>query len=171
MSEYLSSDTSCISALSSDFFSIDSCILSPTQARRVSSNSSSRITVCGIAYPSARRRSANFTASGTSNPQVSSVSLSANTSAGRSSNIFFPSSSTMIRSAYSARSSILCETSKTPIPCSRLIRRIRSNISRFPAASNPAAGSSNMIYSGCIASTPAIATRRFCPPDSCNGDA
>ena len=43
-------------------------------------------------------------------------------------------------------------------------------MSRRPAGSRPAAGSSRISVEGFIASTPAIATRRFWPPDSSNGD-
>ena len=45
----------------------------------------------------------------------------------------------------------------------------RFNILSLPAGSRPAVGSSKISISGFIASTPAIATRLFWPPDSSKG--
>ena len=48
---------------------------------------------------------------------------------------------------------------------------ISPRISSRPAGSSPAVGSSRIMTSGRIAMTPAIAARRFCPPESSNGEA
>ena len=45
-----------------------------------------------------------------------------------------------------------------------------SMTSRLPRGSSPAAGSSRTSTSGRVTMTPAMATRRFCPPESSNGD-
>ena len=52
----------------------------------------------------------------------------------------------------------------------RLKNNIRQLEGTVPFGSKPAVGSSSTSTSGLMASTPAIATRRFCPPDKSNGD-
>ncbi len=81
-----------------------------------------------------------------------------------------PAFMTMRRSAFSATSSMLCETRSTVIPCSFLNLEMSLNIHFLPAGSRPATGSSSISILGFIARTPASATLRFSPPDSSNGD-
>ena len=57
----------------------------------------------------------------------------------------------------------------TVMPCSRLSLRTVASTSARPAGSSMAVASSRIMTSGCMASTPATATRCFCPPLSMCG--
>ena len=80
-----------------------------------------------------------------------------------------PSFMTMTRSALSA-SAMWWVMSTTVMPLSRFSRRTVSMTSRRPAGSSIAVASSSTMHSGSMAMTPAMATRRFCPPESAKGD-
>src|SRR5215218_4819500 len=73
------------------------------------------------------------------------------------------------RSATSATSSRSWDTSTTEMPVWRR-PTIKASNSSLVAGSRPAVGSSRMRTSGFIASTPAMAARRFSPPESANGE-
>ncbi len=66
-------------------------------------------------------------------------------------------------------SSIEWLTSTVVAPVWRWYSLIWPRIVSRPSGSSPAAGSSSTSSFGSIASTPAMATRRFCPPESSNG--
>lgn len=55
------------------------------------------------------------------------------------------------------------------MPCSRLSFSTAASTSRRPMGSSMAVASSSTMHSGFIASTPAMAMRCFCPPDSLAG--
>ena len=107
---------------------------------------------------------------GTSSPASSSASAWANTSAGVPSMRIWADFKTKIRPAFRAISSMLWLTRITVVR--RLRWKSRMLAIRFsrPAGSRPAVGSSSTSTSGSMASTPARAARRFCPPESSKGD-
>ena len=92
----------------------------------------------------------------------------AKTSAGAPKANWRPSLSTSTWSDRRARSSMLCDTMATvrPPACSS---SMRSRNSSRATGSRPATGSSSTRMRGSMASTPANATRRCCPPDSSKG--
>ena len=67
-------------------------------------------------------------------------------------------------------SSMLWETSSTVLCRSRWYWVIWARSTSRPRGSRPAVGSSRMSTSGSMAMTPAMAARRFSPPDSSKGD-
>ncbi len=115
--------------------------------------------------PRSRSNRASLPASGRSSPALKSSSSSAKTSAGVPFRTSSPLFITSTLPAYSARLSMLCEIIKIVMPTSFRLRVSCIKLSR-PIGSSPAMGSSMMRIEGSIASTPAIATLRFCPPES-----
>ena len=77
---------------------------------------------------------------------------------------------TITRPAREATSSIEWLTITIVVPASRCSARISPRISSRPRGSSPAQGSSSTSTCGSMASTPAIATRRICPPESSKTD-
>ena len=67
-------------------------------------------------------------------------------------------------------SSMLWLTMMTVSPPAACSSRIILRMLFRPAGSSPAVGSSRMSTRGCMASTPAMATRRICPPLSSKGE-
>ena len=89
----------------------------------------------------------------------------ANTSSGVPLRISFPSLRTNTSSANlaSSMSWVMERIVNSGLAC--LTFSIKVAISFFPLGSSMAVASSKMTRSGCMAKTPAIATRCFCPPD------
>ena len=91
------------------------------------------------------------------------------TSPGTASKATRPWFKTIRRPQKRAASSMEWVTMTTVTPLSWMPWMSVKSSSR-PAGSRPAAGSSSTSVPGFIASTPAMATRRFCPPESSKGD-
>ncbi len=120
----------------------------------------------GKSAPKFRILSDRPQANGTSKFKSASTSVRASTSAGVPPRTTVPRSSTHTRSA-SAASSMkwVIMTTVMPRPLSSLHTRISP---LRPRGSSMADASSSTSTFGCMANTPAMATRCFCPPDSAN---
>lgn len=79
------------------------------------------------------------------------------------SEITFPSLSSMMRSAYNSANSRSCETTRTSLSSESFFSV--SKTCRPVAESSAPVGSSAMMISGSLTSARAIATRCFCPPE------
>ena len=77
---------------------------------------------------------------------------------------------TTMRSTFRAISSMEWLTRMTVLPFCLWYERSWAKMASRPRGSNPAVGSSRIKTLGSIAMTPAMATRRFCPPESSKGD-
>ena len=124
----------------------------------------------GSSAPRSRRAWAMAAACGTSRPMAVSSVGREKTSLGVPSMAMLPSWKTTRRSAMRAASSMLCVTSSTVEPVSRAVVGGCSRLSPSqPPGSRPAVGSSRMSTFGRMAMTPAMAMRRFWPPESSSG--
>ncbi len=109
------------------------------------------------------------TTSGGRRPTLRTNSVLENTSLGEPSATTFPASNTISLWQSLATSSMLWDTKITVIPLLCISLTVDKTPSR-PFGSNPAAGSSRMSTFGFMDTTPAMATRLSCPPDSSKGD-
>ncbi|BAF58533.1 hypothetical protein PTH_0353 [Pelotomaculum thermopropionicum SI] len=118
----------------------------------------------GTKKPRFLKPRAILAAPGISRPSSSSSSAFANTFGAVPSRTTLPPDITMILSARAA-SSIKWVTRTTVTPSSRFSLQRVSMSSRRPAGSSMAPGSSRTRQEGRMASTPAMASRCFCPPE------
>ena len=109
-----------------------------------------------------------YAARGSVRLYISSSSLRENISSGAPSMTTSPRCMTIALSACSA-SSMKWVMRMTVIPCSRLSFLMTDITSRRPFGSSMAVDSSKIMIFGRMASTPAMAMRCFCPPDSLAG--
>ncbi|MPN42130.1 hypothetical protein SDC9_189686 [bioreactor metagenome] len=123
-----------------------------------------------MSTPFARSCKKILVTSGTERPSATSSSARAKIWAVVSSMAISPPCNTSTRSAYFAISSIEWLTSTIVAPVCLWYSFTWLKIISRPSGSRPAAGSSSTSTSGRMASTPAMAARRFCPPESSNGE-
>ena len=117
------------------------------------------------ATPLAARLFDMRTVRGVSTPMARSSAERAKTSCGLPSSATSPSSSTITRSQYSARSATICSTTTTVTPVARCAFRRTSKTDRELAGSSAAVGSSRTRTRGASARIAAMATFCFCPPE------